>query len=45
MPDCQEDPMSNLVNIESVPVIDIFTPTRRDWDALPIGPARPAPWP
>jgi mannose-6-phosphate isomerase-like protein (cupin superfamily) len=26
-------------------VIDIFTPTRRDWDALPAGPARPAPWP
>jgi quercetin dioxygenase-like cupin family protein len=26
-------------------VIDIFAPTRRDWDALPQSPARPAPWP
>src|SRR5512141_519960 len=26
-------------------VIDVFAPTRSDWDALPTGPARPAPWP
>ena len=26
-------------------VIDIFGPPRRDWDALPSGPARSAPWP
>lgn len=27
-------------------VIDIFTPTRSDWDALPVSPARPpARWP
>lgn len=26
-------------------VIDIFAPTRADWDALPSGPARPPVWP
>ena len=26
-------------------VIDIFAPTRGDWDTLPVGPARPARWP
>ena len=26
-------------------VIDVFTPTRSDWDALPHQAARPAPWP
>jgi quercetin dioxygenase-like cupin family protein len=26
-------------------VIDIFAPTRRDWDALPVNAPRPAPWP
>jgi quercetin dioxygenase-like cupin family protein len=26
-------------------VIDIFAPTRRDWDALPSQPARPPVWP
>ncbi len=33
------------VGPEGAIVIDIFAPTRRDWDALPTGPARPAPWP
>lgn len=26
-------------------VIDTFAPTRREWDALPSGPARPGRWP
>ncbi|MEP6637906.1 MAG: cupin domain-containing protein [Chloroflexota bacterium] len=26
-------------------VIDIFAPTRRDWDTLPSGPPRPPRWP
>lgn len=26
-------------------VIDIFSPARRDWDALPSGPAHPGRWP
>jgi quercetin dioxygenase-like cupin family protein len=26
-------------------VIDIFAPTRRDWDALPSNPPSPPPWP
>ena len=26
-------------------VIDIFAPTRRDWDALPAGQAKPGRWP
>lgn len=33
------------VGPEGAVVIDIFAPTRSDWDALPHGPARPAPWP
>src|SRR5204863_7057543 len=26
-------------------VIDVFAPTRHDWDQLPVGAPRPAPWP
>jgi quercetin dioxygenase-like cupin family protein len=26
-------------------VVDVFAPTRSDWDTLPHGPARPAAWP
>ena len=26
-------------------VVDVFSPTRSDWDALPSHPASPAPWP
>ncbi len=33
------------VGPEGAVVIDVFSPPRGDWDALPHGPARPAPWP
>ncbi len=33
------------VGPEGAIVIDVFAPTRSDWDALPHGPARAAPWP
>jgi quercetin dioxygenase-like cupin family protein len=33
------------VGPEGAVVIDVFSPTRSDWDALPHGPARPAAWP
>ena len=33
------------VGPEGAVVIDIFAPTRRDWDALPTAPAHPGAWP
>ncbi len=33
------------VGPEGAMVVDIFAPTRADWDALPVNPPRPAPWP
>lgn len=33
------------VGPEGAVVIDIFAPTRRDWDTLPVGAPSPAPWP
>ena len=33
------------VGSEGAVVIDVFAPTRRDWDVLPHGPARSAAWP
>jgi quercetin dioxygenase-like cupin family protein len=33
------------VGPEGAMVVDIFAPTRADWDALPVNPPSPAPWP
>jgi quercetin dioxygenase-like cupin family protein len=33
------------VGPEGAMVIDVFAPTRADWDALPVNPPSPAPWP
>jgi quercetin dioxygenase-like cupin family protein len=33
------------VGPEGAMVIDIFAPTRADWDVLPVNPPSPAPWP
>jgi hypothetical protein len=39
-------PHQVTVGPQGATVIDIFTPTRSDWDALPVTPARPTTgWP